>query len=84
MSSNQQGVFEFKPPIASSFANSYDAIGTITAYNASTNTIISGAVSANKVYNNTTQSYNLRNSFTVANAAVTDVYLSISGSYIVR
>jgi hypothetical protein len=81
---NQQVTFEFKPPIASAFTNTYDAIGTITAYSASSNTVISGRVRANTVYNSSTQSYNLVNSFIVANAAVTDVYVSISGSYIVR
>jgi hypothetical protein len=81
---NQQVTFEFKPPIASAFTNTYDAIGTITAYSASSNTVISGRVRANTAYNSSTQSYNLVNSFIVANAAVTDVYVSISGSYIVR
>lgn len=84
MNANQQGVFEFKPPIASTFTNTSDAIGTITAFKNNTNVIVSGAVSANPVYNSSTKSYNFKNTFTVANASVIDLYLSISGSYVIK
>jgi hypothetical protein len=84
MNSNQRQEFEFRPPIASSFANSWDASGTITAYSSGSNTSISGSVVANPVYNATTQSYNLKLSFVVTNATATNVFVSVSGSYIVR
>ena len=84
MNGNQQVEFEFEPPIASAFTTTSDAIGTITAFKDNTNVIVSGAVSANPVYNNSTNSHNFKNTFTVSNANVTDLYISISGSYIVK
>lgn len=86
MNANTRQEFEFRPPIASSFANAYDAIGTITAYstNAGNYSSVSGSVVANPVYNNTTQSYNFKLSFVVSNAACTNMFVSVSGSYIIR
>ena len=86
MNPNMRQEFEFRPPIASSFTNTYDAMGTITAYstNSGNYSSVSGAVAANPVYNNTTQSYNMKLSFTVTNAACTNLFISVSGTYIVR
>lgn len=86
MNPNHRQEFEFRPPIASSFANAYDAMGTITAYstNSGNYSSISGSVVANPVYNNTTQSYNLKLCFVVTNATCTDMFVSVSGSYIIR
>lgn len=85
MTGNQQQIFEFKPPIASSFANSWDATGTISAFSSASNCIVSGSVAANPVYNSSTQSYNFRLSFVLSNnAPATNMFVSVSGSYIIR
>lgn len=85
---NHQFEIEFKPPIASSFANIFDAMGTITASYGTTAVAVSGSVAANPVYNNTTLSHNLNLRFVLANAgtlnSTPDLYISVSGSYIVR
>jgi hypothetical protein len=86
MNSGNTQVFEFRPPIASSFAYTYDAMGTVSAYNtnASTYPVVSGSIAANSVYNATTSSYNLRVSFNVGSANASNMFVSLSGSYIVR
>jgi len=86
--SNQQFEIEFRPPVASSFTNNYDAMGTISASYAGTSAAVSGSVSANTVYNATYGAYCLKMRFIIANAGTTnttpDLYISVSGSYIVR
>ena len=85
MNGNQQQVFEFKPPIASNFANTWDATGTISAFSSASNCIVSGSVAANPVYNSSTQSYNFKLSFVLSsNASASNMFVSVSGSYIIR
>ncbi len=86
--SNQKFELEFRPPIASTFQNSYDAMGTITASYAGTSAAVSGSVSARTTYNVGYGAYCLVLNFIIANAGTTnstpDLFISVSGSYIVR
>ena len=84
MNANQQAEIQFKPPISSNFANSWDAMGTITTFNSSSNTAVSGSVTANPVYDNVAQAYNLKMNFTILNATATNIFITVSGSYIIR
>jgi hypothetical protein len=85
---NQQFEIEIRPPVASNFTNTYDAMGTITAGYTGTAAVVSGSVSANPINNVTFGAKSLKMNFVIANAGTTnstpDLFISVSGSYIVR
>jgi hypothetical protein len=67
----------FALPIASNFINKTDAIGTVSADN-STSTGVTGAVYASP------SDDNLIVSFITTNTTATDIFISFSGSYIIK